>query len=120
MSGLKLRWCLMIGAFALGSLAVTPQQSEAGWGYAYRAPVRAYRYAYRPVVPYYPAVAPVVVARPVYRPVAPVVAAPYYSGYRGYSPYYSGYSGYSPYASGYRGISVNIGYGVAPVGYLGY
>lgn len=130
MTRIKFRWVFMAGAVLLGSLTVTPQKTQAGWGYAYRAPVRAYRHAYRPAVPYRRAVASVVVPRAVYRPVAPVVAAPYHSGYRGYSPSYpayrgyspytSGYRGYSPYTSGYRGLNVTIGYGVAPVGYLGY
>lgn len=127
---LKVGWMLMAGAMAIGSLLLTPQETEAGWGRFYRPPARAYRYAYRPVMPHHRAIAPVVVPRAVYRPVAPVVASPYRSGYRAYSPYYSGYRGYSPairayhgyspYSSGYRGISVNIGYGVAPIGYLGY
>lgn len=117
MTGLKLRRVMMVGAIALSFAAFTPQKSEAGWGYGfYRAPVRAYRPAvrYRPVVPV------AVVPRAVYRPIAPVAVVPHYSGYRGYSPYYSGYRGYSPYTSGYRGVGVSVGFGIAPVGYIGY
>ncbi|SMP73892.1 hypothetical protein SAMN06265222_11740 [Neorhodopirellula lusitana] len=128
MFGFKTRSMLIAGAVTLAIVATMPEKADAAWGYGYgygyRAPVaRAYRpayvarpvyaprpvaYAYRaPVRVYRPAVAYVApVPRRVYRPVvpvAPVAVTPYYSGYRGYG-----------------GVSVNIGYGVAPVGYIGY
>lgn len=112
MIGMKWRSVLLAGAVLLASSAFVPAKTEAGWGYGfYRPPVvRAYRprVAYRPVVrAYRPVVAvPYVVPAPraIYR--APV-------SYRaGYSSYYGGY--------GYGGVSVNVGYGVAPVGYIGY
>lgn len=114
MIGMKWRSVMLAGAVLMATSAFVPEKAEAGWGYGfYRPPVvRAYRprVAYRPVVrAYRPVVAPVPyvvpVPRPVYRP-----AVPYHAGY---SPYYSGYRGYG-------GVSVNIGYGVAPVGYIGY
>lgn len=115
MIGMKWRSILLAGAMLLASSVFMSAKTEAGWGYGYyRAPVvRAYRprVAYRPVVrAYRPVVAvPYVVPapRPVYR--TPVYRAPV--------PYHAGYSSYY---GGYGGVSVNIGYGVAPVGYIGY
>jgi hypothetical protein len=116
MIGMKWRSILLAGVVLLATTAFVSEKTEAGWGYGfYRPPVvRSFRprVAYRPVVrAYRPVITPVPymvpVPRPVYGP-----AVPYRSGYRGYSPYYSGY--------GYGGVSVNLGYGVAPVGYIGY
>lgn len=110
MIGMKWRSILLAGAVLMASSAFMPAKTEAGWGYGfYRAPVvRAYR--------------PRVVYRPVVRAYRPVVAVPYVAPaprpvYQVPTPYQAGYSSYY---GGYGGVSVNIGYGVAPVGYIGY